>query len=172
MYHSLGLPGLLGVGVFVAAALAHLVVRPDWTRDAASKTGSIASLQRDLARATAARRDDPLPEAARERLRGLPAASSLAELDAIDRLHAAASAAALQLEVGSYRFAGAPGDPLARVEVTVETRGSYPQLRGFVVQALQQDPAISLDALQLRRAGTDEPVVAGEFRFSTFMRAR
>lgn len=169
-FGALGLPGLLAVALLLAALALYGIVRPRWQAEVAALTATIAELERDRSRLTAAVSSADPRMQMHARFAGLPATSSTAEIEAIERLHEAARSAQLDLEVGGYRLEQPDGQAVARLDVVVQARGSYPQLRAFAVRALQGDSALALSAVRLWRGGTGEAVVAAEFGFSLFMR--
>lgn len=59
---------------------------------------------------------------------------------------------------------------LARYRVTLPLEGSYAALRGFIEQALLQDPALSLDRLRFDRLDAASPVLRAELQLSLWSR--
>lgn len=109
-------------------------------------------------------------EHARQRFEALPLSSTAAHMDALARLHELAQGLQLRLEVGSYRIERREGEPLERMEIVVQGRGSYGQLRSFAMRALQ-DRALALNTVRWDRSGTTDASVLGEFQFTLFLRA-
>lgn len=62
-------------------------------------------------------------------------------------------------------------DGLERLRVTMPLTGSYAKVRRFIAAALEHDPALSLDALKLRRAGPMATDVEAELQWSLHGRA-
>ena len=60
---------------------------------------------------------------------------------------------------------------LERLRVTMPITGSYAQLRRFIGAALEHDPALSLDAIKLRRVGPMSAEVDAELQWSLHGRA-
>lgn len=60
------------------------------------------------------------------------------------------------------------GLPMSHYQVVMPLEGPYAGLRGFIAQALAQDPALSLDVLRLKRAGLQDERVQAELQFTFF----
>ncbi|MDR7272919.1 hypothetical protein J2X20_005604 [Pelomonas saccharophila] len=60
---------------------------------------------------------------------------------------------------------------LERLRVTMPVTGSYAQLRRFIGAALEHDPALSLDAIKLRRVSPMSTDVDAELQWSLHGRA-
>ena len=56
--------------------------------------------------------------------------------------------------------------PLPRLQVGLNARGRYAELRGFIAAALQADPGLALDSLQWRRAGAGVDLLEAELQWS------
>jgi Tfp pilus assembly protein PilO len=65
----------------------------------------------------------------------------------------------------------ATADGLERLRVTMPVTGSYAQLRRFIGAALAHDPALSLDAIKLRRVSPMAVEVEAELQWSLHGRA-
>lgn len=139
--------------------------------------GSVAPLERELARRTAAaaaqRANVPLPVAAPEGVaelerfyRRFPTLDGLqGELEAV---YAHARASKLQLAQGEYRLEKGVG--LAAYRVTLPVRGSYAQLRRFVGHILKDMPTASLDALRFDRKKAGDAQVEAQVRLTIYLR--
>ena len=68
-----------------------------------------------------------------------------------------------------HRLASADG--LERLRVNMPVTGSYAQVRRFIAAALAHDPALSLDAVKLRRASPMAAEVEAELQWSLHGRA-
>lgn len=68
-----------------------------------------------------------------------------------------------------HRLATAEG--LERLRVTMPVTGGYAQVRRFIAAALEHDPALSLDAIKLRRTGPMSAEVDAELQWSLHGRA-
>lgn len=166
----LGLPGCAALVVVVTIGAAQWVALPD----VRSRAAALREASAQLAQAS-----DPQPQASphaarqaqrRQRFASLMPSSTAASMDALARLHAVAQGLQLPLEVGSYRTEQAEDEPIVRMEIVVQGRGSYGQLRSFALRALQ-DPALALNTVRWDRQGTADASLGGEFQFTLYMRA-
>ena len=69
--------------------------------------------------------------------------------------------AGLEMRTADYRLAATDGR-LARYEITLPLTGTYAQLRSFFAEALDQNPVLSLDQLNLRRKRVNDTVIEAE----------
>lgn len=63
---------------------------------------------------------------------------------------------------------GPPG--LVRLRIAMPLSGPYAQLRGFIDEAQERDPSLSLDGLRLRRSSPQSANVAADVRWSLYLR--
>jgi hypothetical protein len=96
-----------------------------------------------------------------------PATDSLPEW--LGRLHTAARRNGLALDTSAYRLQVTRGARLARYEITLPLRGTYPQLRGFVAEALAKIPALALEDAQFKRDSVAAPGLEAQLRFALYL---
>lgn len=84
----------------------------------------------------------------------------------LQRIFGLAEAQGLRLEAGEYKLRREKDFKLARYELTLPVRGSYPQIREFVSQVLTEVPASSLDELSLRREDPASSSVEARIRLT------
>lgn len=72
------------------------------------------------------------------------------QVDWLARLYGNASAAGIELRSADYRLVDTNGR-LVRYEATLPLSGSYAQIRIFLEAALEENPLLSLDQLNIRR---------------------
>lgn len=160
---ALGWPGLAGLFALALAGLA-LAASDRWDRQAATLQGEARAL-RAKARPVAAAASAPV--SAQQWQAALPSAR--------DRQQRLADLLELAIRMdlnGSrteHRLSTSEG--LERLRVTMPLTGSYAQLRRFIGAALEHDPALSLDAIKLRRAGPMAAQVEAELQWSLHGRA-
>ncbi|MFN8990700.1 MAG: hypothetical protein ACK5YP_11940, partial [Betaproteobacteria bacterium] len=81
-------------------------------------------------------------------------------------LHSAAARNRLVLESGSYALVPPRGEQrLWRYEMSLPVKGTWPQLRGFVSDLLEQMPAAGLENVVLRRETAGAEQVEAKFDF-------
>ena len=168
---ALGLPALLALALWLAAATLQAIVLPHWQAEAQRLAASTDALQRETARLRATPAAPSASERLRQVVQALPPPTTASQLEALARLHDGARAAQLDWAGASVRLAQEEGTPIARLDIVVQARGSYPQLRGFAVRMLQADRALALTTLRLSRPGTGDTALDAEFGFTLFMRA-
>lgn len=100
---------------------------------------------------------------------GLPDAAGTAV--AVEAIHLAAGAHGVSLSQGEYRLAREPGAPLARYQITLPARASYPRLRAWLADTLNNVPAAALDEIALRRDDAGGATVEARVRLTLFLRA-
>lgn len=162
LWRALGGPGVAGVAALaLAAMLAGLGQR--WDADAAALQAEARQLRARAAPAAVA----AAPQSPQQWQAALPAAAERQQRLA-DLLELA-----IRLELDGtrteHRLSSADG--FERLRVTMPLTGSYAQLRRFIGAALAHDPALSLDAVKLRRAGPEATVVDAELQWSLHGRA-
>ena len=164
---ALGVRGLIGLGSLAASVLLYqIVIVPDSTH-LENTRAEAAELSRQLpGRGGAPGLQDP-----GERLdafyRFFPGAASLPEL--LDKVYAAAAQRSVALEQGEYRLTRERGGRLARYQVILPVRASYPQIRGFVEDVLERIPAAALESISFKREAASADGVEAQIRFTLFL---
>ena len=166
---TLGVPGLVGLAALILAlGYATLALLPDWraledlsqqTREASEylarvEDGSVAAPvvpQRQL--------DD-----FRSKLPSQPQATV-----AIDKIYALAAQEHITLSRGEYALGIDPKTHLARYQILLPVRGSYPQLRRFMHALLAQLPAVVLEDLELQRKRIADTDITGRIRMTLYL---
>lgn len=164
----LGWPGLLGLALLAGGVAACLAVVRPMDAEVTRLQGEARALAQQLAR-----RDATLasPVQVKDWRADLP--SDHQAYGRLTRLFQAAEDAGLALDEGSYRtqFEGASTGQagLGRLVISLPVSGDYPALRGFLAQALNQDPAIALENLRLTREAMNETELMAELRFALYL---
>ena len=176
---SWGWPGAIGLIGTVAALALSGVVLPVLQADAASLDRAIDATETRAARLEAQRRATehsapmvavvaPLPApqhfhdgfpTARERTQRLAAILTLASEHGLD-VRRTEMRLQPQADLGLLRYS-----------VAMPLSGAYPQWRAFVEAALANDPALSLDRVQLQRASASTAAVEIELSWTLWMQA-
>lgn len=92
--------------------------------------------------------------------------------DLVHRLHSHARDAGLQLDRGEYRPPAGAASQLLRYQIVLPVTGTYPQVRRFLMAAMQDMPNLALDGVDFRREPGSPPRVEAQLRFTGFMRGR
>ncbi|MCL2591312.1 MAG: hypothetical protein FWD67_10680 [Betaproteobacteria bacterium] len=91
-------------------------------------------------------------------------------LTVLGRLFAAAARENLALPQGDYRVAKESTGRLARYEITLPLKGSYPSLRRFIAQSLKETPTLSLQGASFARQAAGDIGVDAQIRFTLYVR--
>lgn len=157
---------------WVGAAGAVLIVG-SLVYDAAVVRPRAAALEEQVARNAQARRTAEAlrAQAASEADAGVAARPPLAPAAAaaLRRLFDAADQAGLELAQGEYRLTEIKDAPLRRYQLSLPVAGGYPEIRAFVAQALNADPALALTAIQLRRERIESPDLDALLNFTLYL---
>ena len=167
---ELGWPGLLGLTALVLAGGLFLLAQ-SWSAQTAQLQAEADQLSRELRSQRAA----GLLSAA-----AAPAATPQQWQQALPSAEARQQRLADLLEIGlrmglvsartEHRLSVDTNAGLERLRVSMPLTGGYTQLRAFIAAALRHDPALSLDALKLRRSTPDAPELEADLVWSLHAR--
>jgi hypothetical protein len=159
----MGWPGLGGVVLLLGATAVQQWVLPEMAARTTALAAEAATLEALRARQTA----EPQRIDALDRLtdpRETP--------EAVGRLFKAASRTGLALDQGEYRLAGgSAGSGLLRYQIVLPAEASYPVLRSFLTDALNANPALALDGLNLSRDRVESAELKAVLRFTLYLDA-
>lgn len=88
----------------------------------------------------------------------------------LDRLHGAAESNQLQINLGEYK-PGEHNSVLQTYELNFPVKADYVQLRGFLSEALTDNPSLSLDHISFRRQKSSDTELNAEIRMTQFLKA-
>lgn len=163
MASELGVPGTIGAGLIAFAIMYALSALPplDEELDALRQ----AAEQPISADRTAESRHDAtlmaLPQT-------FPARSDL--LVWLDRLHEAAESDQLRIDLCEYKLV-AETTSFQTYELTFPVRADYAKLRGFLSQALADNPSLSLDQISFRRQKISDSELSADIRMTQYLKA-
>ncbi|QBF26678.1 pilus assembly protein PilO [Pseudomonas tructae] len=167
--HKLGVVGLAGAGLLALALLYGAAVLPGQWQHLQS-----LEQQRDQARAQVVQLQQgtlKLPSVPRHELedfhKQLPAQPQATV--AIDRIYALAKAEQITLARGEYALGVDPKTQLARYQILLPVRGSYPQIRRYVHALLGQLPALVLEDIDLQRKKIGDRELTGRIRMTLYL---
>ncbi len=161
---SLGWPGGLGlVALALAAGLALLSQQWDQRASALQAEADQLSRQIRAAKATGLQAEQA-PVTPAQWQAALPSAA-LRQQRLADLLEIALRQGLVSSRT-EHRLSVDESSGLERLRVSMPLSGSYAQLRGYIEAALRHDPALSLDALKLRRAGPQAAEMEAEMSWS------
>ncbi|MHC6225775.1 type 4a pilus biogenesis protein PilO [Pseudomonas sp. X10] len=166
----LGRAGLAAVLVATLALLvAFFAVLPQWQQvrqlRAAEADASlqVQRLQRGELKIVVKPEQQALDDL-RQQLPDQPQASEL-----IERLYRLARAERISLARGEYALGVDPKTHLARYQIVLPVRGSYPQIRGFLQALLGQLPTLVLEDLELQRKRIGDDELNGRLRMTLYL---
>jgi Tfp pilus assembly protein PilO len=164
----LGWPAVVGAGLAALAAALYFSAVVPLADEGARLRGEAEDLQRRYRTGDALARDKP---GSAEQLATFyaffPAPRSSPEW--LGKIHAAAQAKGLQLNVGEYKLERRPDSKIARYQITLPVQGTYAQVRSFVGEVLKAVPAAALDDITLRRESVDSPKVEARIRLTLYL---
>lgn len=164
----LGLPGAFGLLCLLGAAVLLLGPVRHWESQASAAQADADNLRTRLRR-------QPVVAEAPQETQPRHLIASLPEVT--DRQARLGDLLTLALKQGlnssrtEHRISRDDKLGLERLRVTMPVQGSYAQLRGFIEQALRQDPALSLDSLKLRRNNPAAAEIEAELVWSLHARS-
>jgi hypothetical protein len=165
LLRRLGSAGIVGVGVLLACAGFWFSALKPLEQEVAAER---AELERARARTPHQPRGTSSREAELRRFYELfPSSGELSTQ--LERLHALARAAGLELAQGEYRLERRRVG-LWAYRVTLPVRGSYLQLRAFLDALLKDMPIASLDALRFERKKAAEAQLEAQLRITVHVR--
>lgn len=90
---------------------------------------------------------------------------------AVRHIHRSATDHSVLLSTGEYRLLDEPGGRLQRYQITLPAEGTYPDLRAWMADVLNELPTAALDELSLKRNAVSEVKVQARVRFSLYLKA-
>ncbi|WP_085607710.1 MULTISPECIES: GspMb/PilO family protein [unclassified Pseudomonas] len=88
---------------------------------------------------------------------------------AIDRIYALAAQEHITLARGEYALGVDPKTHLARYQILLPVRGSYPQLRRFLHALLGQLPAVVVEDVEFQRKKIADTDLSGRIRMTLYL---
>lgn len=85
------------------------------------------------------------------------------------KLHSIAAANGIALEAGEYRLVKDRDWNIARYQITLPLKGSYPQVRLFLAQLLDEVPALSLDEISIKRDSISARTAETRVRLTVYL---
>ncbi|MCV2370561.1 GspMb/PilO family protein [Roseateles oligotrophus] len=167
---GLGWPGLLGAAALLLAALL-LLGGQRWVEQGARLRAEADGLKSQLRSQRAAgllNGPSAPPATPQQWQQALPKAESRQQRLA-DLLEIALRMGLVSART-EHRLTVDAGAGLERLRISMPLTGGYAQLRAFIDAALRHDPALSLDALKLRRNNPNAPELEAELLWSLHAR--
>ncbi len=92
-------------------------------------------------------------------------------LQAIEVIHRTAASRQVRLLTGEYRLARDGNPQLQRYQITLPARATYPQVRAWVSELMNEVPNAALDELSFRRDEPGSDAVEVRLRLTLFLKA-
>lgn len=165
----LGRPGRIGIGLLVASATFFVSAVLPLQAELAQALGEAGSLQQRYQMSAGGEGKPRLT--VEQQLSAFydffPAGASVPQW--LGKVHAAAERNSLLLQTGEYKLLREKGWKLARYQITLPVRGSYPQVRAFLADALAAVPAMVLEDISLKRDSAGAAMLEARLRFTLYL---
>lgn len=90
--------------------------------------------------------------------------------DWLDKIYGAAARQSLVLEQADYKLLRSKEARLAAYQINLPVRGSYLQIRNFIVEVLNEVPAAALEDVSFQRQAVGSATVEGRVRLTLYLR--
>jgi hypothetical protein len=124
-------------------------------------------------------------DSARSQAHAIPAADPRSELaefyaalaqpanapDLLRRLHRVAREQGLVLDQAEYRPVPDPEGKLTRYQIVLPAKGTYPEVRRFLLQASGDLPGLAVDSISFQRQQIGDSVVDAQIKLTLFLGA-
>lgn len=90
---------------------------------------------------------------------------------AVDQIHRSAGVHRVELASGEYRVMRDAKGQMARYQITLPARSSYPNLRAWLAEVMNTVPTVALDDISFQRDMAASDVVDARVRLTLWMRA-
>lgn len=90
----------------------------------------------------------------------------------LDRIYAIAIGESVVLDQGDYRLVRDADGKMLRYQITLPVKGSYPQIRSFIVNVLNDIPIVALDDISFRREAIGKAQLEARIKLTLFFRGQ
>ena len=166
---NLGLPGMAGVAMLVLSVAGYLVITlPQHSR--------LEQLTQEAAEAQAQQKAAGLnpvvdTHSSAAHLRAFyeffPARESAPQL--LGKLYKAARAESLTLSEGEYKYSLGKAGAMGMYQVDLPVKGTYVQIRKFIVKVLNAMPSAALEEVSFKRESVGSGELEAVIRFTIYM---
>ena len=167
---AIGWPAALAVALLAFEVAFHFSAMVPLLDEQAKLRGELVLMSRDSAQSASHANAvaDPRSELA-EFYAALAQPASAPDL--LRRLHRAARDQGLTLDQAEYRPLPDPEGKLTRYQILLPAKGTYPEVRRFLVQASSDVPGLSIDGVNFQRQQIGDPVVDAQIKLTLFLGA-
>lgn len=164
----LGLPGVASLGLLAFCLVAYLSALLPAQQRLTETLAQASNLRTQMAKSRATQMATPAPEVQLSSFyQSFPAHAATPDL--LEKLYAAAADSGIALEQGDYRLISRRGDKLARYQITLPVKGTYPQIRKFISHLLADLPAASLDGVSFLRQKIGDTQVESQLKLTLYL---
>lgn len=164
-----GRQGLVALALLILCPVFYLevIVPAQEQRDAQRHRALALSSQRSVPIDLARRLADSPAEQLSAFYKRLPAERSLP--DALEKIFATADKHSLGLNEGEYKLSREKAGKIVRFQLTLPLKSSYPQIRQFLAELLQELPMLALENIQFDRQRVADAEVEVKVRLVLFL---
>jgi hypothetical protein len=162
LYHLQRLGRAGGVGALLIAAA--LFVEAGLVRPMQAERAALAESNEQLRLARMAQNRAADVDREQQSMPLSPAAEA-----ALRQLFQAAEDEGLNLDQGDYKFIDDSGTGHRRYQLTLPVIGPYPAIRAFLARSLNDDHALALNAVELRREVIEDTDLDAVLRFTLYL---
>jgi Tfp pilus assembly protein PilO len=168
---NLSLPGMAGMAMLMLAAASYLgMLLPQHSKleQLAQEVADVQAQQKSAGMNPVA---DTHSSAAHLRAfyEFFPARQSAPQL--LGTLYKAAHAESLSLSEGEYKYSVGKAGAMGMYQVELPVKGSYVQIRKFIVKVLNTMPSAALEEVSFKRESVGSGVLEARIRFIIYMSA-
>ena len=168
-YYRHGWPAALGLALLGMGLAVQTLAVPALQVQTASLRATQDAL-RQRAQKPPAKQDNALTQQA-DFLASLPPGDANAGSNTVQAIHRIAVAHGVRLATGEYRMVREGNDTFQRYQITLPANASYPKLRAWLAQTMNEIPNLALDEWSLRREDVGADNIEARMRFTLFMKA-
>ena len=168
--HALTLPGAVALGLLACESAFHFLAIVPALDERAKLRDQVMHQHRQSEPAAehARARPDPRAELAQfYAARARPASAP----DMLRKLHRAARDQGLTLDQAEDRPLADPEARLTRYQILLPAKGTYPEVRRFLVQAASELPGLAIDGVNFQRQQIGDAAVEAQIRLTLFLGA-
>ena len=168
-YYRHGWPGLLGLVLLGVAVAVQTLTVPALQAQTAALRASQDALRQRMQKPPP--KQDSINAQQADFLASVPKGNANAGSDTVQVIHRIAGAHGVRLATGEYRMVREGNDSFQRYQITLPVSASYPKLRAWLAQTMNEIPNLALDEWSLRREDVGGDQIEARMRFTLFMRA-
>jgi hypothetical protein len=168
--HALSWPGVLALGLLACESMFYFSALVPVLEERAKLRDALMQLQRESAQGPeqARARPDPRAELA-QFYAALARPASAPEM--LRKLHRVARDQGLTLDQADYRPLPDPEGKLTRYQILLPAKGTYPEVRRFLVQAGNEVPGLAVDGVSFQRQQIGDAAVEAQIKLTLFLGA-